>query len=152
MKIDITKIYEVVNVDLSVENKKLGELLNKDKNIIYFYPKDNTPGCSLEALDFTCMKGKFDELGINIIGVSKDSIDSHKKFISNLSLGIQFISDKDLILHKELGVYSEKNNYGKISMGVIRSTFLISKTGEILKEWRNVKAKGHVEKILKEII
>lgn len=104
MKIDLTKSYEIVSSDLSVENKKLWELLTKDKNIIYFYPKDNTPGCSLEAKDFTCMKEKFEELWINIIWVSKDSVDSHKKFISNLSLWINIISDKDLILHKELWV------------------------------------------------
>lgn len=152
MKIDLTKTYELVNTDLSVENKKLSELLNKDKNIIYFYPKDNTPWCSLEAIDFTCMKEKFDELWINIIWVSKDSSDSHKKFISNLSLWIKFISDKDLILHKELWTFWEKNNYWKIVMWVIRSTFLVSKNGEIIKEWRNVKAKWHVEKILKEIV
>lgn len=151
MKLDIEKKYEIILSNWNVEIKQLKDLLTTEKTIIYFYPKDNTPGCSLEASDFTCRKKDFDDMWINIIWVSKDNIDSHKKFVSNLSLKIDLISDTDLSLHKELWTYWEKNNYWKIVMWVIRSTFLVSKTWEILKEWRSVKAKWHVEKILKEI-
>lgn len=151
MKLNLENTYEIVNPDLSVETKKLWEMLKSDKTIIYFYPKDNTPGCSMEAKDFTCLVWEFNKLGIDIIWVSKDSAESHKKFISNLALWIPFISDKDLVLHKELWVYGEKNNYGKIVMWVIRSTFLVAQNGEIIKEWRNVKATGHAAKVLREI-
>ncbi|MDD2870937.1 MAG: peroxiredoxin [Candidatus Gracilibacteria bacterium] len=122
-----------------------------EKTILYFYPKDNTPGCTLENKDFSFMKAQFKEKGVSVIGVSKDSIDSHKKFIEKQDLEVDLISDLDLVLHKELGVYGEKNNYGKIVMGVIRSTFLVDKNGEVLKEWRNIKATGHAERILKEV-
>ncbi len=152
MKLNLENTYEIVNPDLSFETKKLWEMLKSDKTIIYFYPKDNTPGCSMEAKDFTCLAWEFKKLGIDIIWVSKDSIESHIKFITNLALWIPFISDKDLVLHKELWVYGEKNNYGKIVMWVIRSTFLVVQNGEILKEWRNVKATGHAAKVLREIV
>ena len=88
---------------------------------------------------------------VTVIWVSKDSIDSHKKFIEKQNLEIDLISDPDLVLHKELWVYWEKNNYGKKVMWVIRSTFLVDKDWEILKEWRNVKATGHAERLLKEV-
>lgn len=151
MKLNLENTYEIVNPDLSVETKKLWEILKSDNTIIYFYPKDNTPGCSVEAKDFTYLKWEFAKLGIDIVWVSKDSTESHKKFISNLSLEIPFISDKDLVLHKELGTYWEKNNYWKIVMWVIRSTFLVAKNGEIIREWKNVKAKDHAAKVLREI-
>lgn len=151
MKLNLENTYVIVNRDLSVETKKFWEILKSDKTIVYFYPKDNTPGCSLEAKDFNCLMWEFKKIGIDIIWVSKDSIESHKKFITNLALEIPFISDSDLSLHKELGVYGEKNNYWKIVMWVIRSTFLVAKNGEILREWRNVKATGHATKVLREI-
>ena len=151
MKLNLENTYEIVNPDLSVETKKLWEMFKSDKTLLYFYPKDNTPGCSVEARDFTCLLWEFEKLGIDIIWVSKDSLESHKKFITNLSLQIPFISDSDLSLHKELWVYWEKNNYWKIVMWVIRSTFLVSKNWELIKEWRNVKAKWHAEKVLREV-
>ncbi len=130
----------------------LKNLLDKSsKTILYFYPKDNTPGCTLEAQDFTRLKKDFESLGIQIIGVSKDSESSHAKFRDKCNLGIELISDIDGKLHEAFGVIGEKKNYGKIYIGVIRSTFLLDQRGKILKEWRNVKAKGHAEKILKEL-
>lgn len=122
------------------------------KTLLYFYPKDNTPGCTLEAQDFTRLKTDFQTLGIHIIGVSKDSETSHTKFRESCSLGIDLISDVDSKLHEQFGVIGEKKNYGKVYIGVIRSTFLLDTNGKILKEWRNVKAKGHAEKILKELM
>lgn len=119
--------------------------------LVYFYPKDDTPGCTLEAHDFTRLKQNFADLGVEIVGVSRDTEDSHEKFKAKQSLDITLISDTSEELHHQFGVIGEKNNYGKIIMGVIRSTFLLnSKNGEILKAWRSVRATGHAEKVLRE--
>ena len=126
-------------------------LPHSSRTLLYFYPKDDTPGCTLEAQDFTRLRGEFESLGIQIIWVSQDSESSHAKFCDKYSLGITLISDEDGSLHEEYGVIWEKKNYGKVYIGVIRSTFLLDSTGKILKEWRNVKATGHAEKILKEL-
>ena len=120
--------------------------------LLYFYPKDNTPGCTLEATDFSRLQKDFENLGVEIIGVSRDSEASHEKFATKHDLSIWLISDTDESLHNQFGVIWEKKNYGKTVIGVIRSTFLLdSKTGKILLEWRNVKATGHAERILKEV-
>ncbi|MBC7498447.1 peroxiredoxin [Candidatus Gracilibacteria bacterium] len=119
--------------------------------LIYFYPKDDTPGCTLEAQDFTGLVPDFAKLAIQIVGVSKDSEISHAKFCNKYDLGITLISDIDGSLHEQFAVIGEKKNYGKVYIGVIRSTFLLDNTGEILKEWRNVKATGHAEKVLREV-
>lgn len=126
-------------------------LQKSEKTLLYFYPKDNTPGCTLEAQDFTRLKWEFAKLGIHIIGVSKDTEASHEKFTTSCGLGIELISDIDGSLHEQFGVIGEKKNYGKVYIGVIRSTFLLDSTWKILQEWRNVKATGHAEKILKEL-
>jgi thioredoxin-dependent peroxiredoxin len=126
-------------------------LSQSEKTLLYFYPKDDTPGCTLEAQDFTRLVPEFAKLGIQIIGVSKDSEASHEKFCSKHSLGITLISDESSELHEQFRVIGEKKNYGKVYIGVIRSTFLLDQSGNIVKEWRNVKATGHAEKILKEL-
>lgn len=130
----------------------LKSLLSTDKNtLLYFYPKDDTPGCTLEAQDFTRLVAEFTKLGIQIIGVSKDSESSHEKFCQKYDLGIRLISDADEALHNQFGVIGEKKNYGKTYVGVIRSTFLLDSEGKIVREWRNVKATGHAEKVLREL-
>jgi thioredoxin-dependent peroxiredoxin len=130
----------------------LGDLLNThEKTILYFYPRDNTPGCTLEAKDFTCLEKEFQKLWIGLLGVSKDTISSHKKFIADHWITFPLISDENLELHKQFWAYGEKNNYWKIIQWVIRSTFLLDSEGNIIKAWRNVKATGHAEKILKEL-
>lgn len=130
----------------------LSPILEKSsRTLLYFYPKDDTPGCTLEAQDFTRLKAEFASLGVQIIWVSKDSDASHEKFCGKYSLGIELISDESGELHEQFGVIGEKKNYGKTYIGVRRSTFLLDSTGEILREWRNVKATGHAEKVLKEI-
>lgn len=145
-------MYKLIDSKWIICDVNLINLFKKSqKTILYFYPKDNTPWCSLEAKDFSCLKWEFEKLWIQIIWVSRDDIVSHSKFISNLSLWIDLISDPDLVLHKEYWVYWEKNNYWKIVMWVIRSTFLIDNDWKILKEWKNVKATWHAEKILKEL-
>ncbi len=127
-------------------------LAQSDRTLLYFYPKDNTPGCTMEAQDFTRLKWDFAGLGIQIIGVSKDSEASHEKFKTSCSLAIELISDESGELHEQFGVIGEKKNYGKVYVGVIRSTFLLDSSWNILREWRNVKAMGHAEKVLREIV
>lgn len=119
--------------------------------LIFFYPKDDTPGCTLEAQTFTRLKSEFSELEIQVIGISKDSEASHEKFTTKCNLGIELIADEDGALHEQFWVVGEKKNYGKVYIGTIRSTFLLDETGKILKEWRNVKATGHGEKVLREV-
>lgn len=150
MKLNLENKYMVIN---SKEEKelKLRNLLWNKKTILFFYPKDDTPGCSVENKDFSCMKSDFEKLWYKLLWVSKDSIESHKKFIEKQWLNLDLISDPNLVLHKELGVYWEKNNYWKIVMGVIRSTFIVDNRWEILNEYRSIRAKWHVERIFKDI-
>ena len=130
----------------------LNSLLSKSPlTLLYFYPKDDTPGCTLEAVDFTRLKDEFGALGIQIVGVSQDSWVSHAKFCIKYNLGIELIADEDASLHHQFGVIGEKKNYGKTYIGTIRSTFLLDSNGKILQEWRNVKATWHAEKVLREI-
>ncbi len=124
---------------------------NGQKLVLYFYPKDNTPGCTVESKDFTCLKDEFTSLGYKIIGVSKDSIKSHLNFISKQELDLLLLSDKETLLMQSLNVWGEKKNYGKVYIGVIRSTFVLDEQGDIVKEYRNVRAKGHAERVLNEL-
>lgn len=126
-------------------------LLKSSHTLLYFYPKDDTPGCTMEAQDFTRLKWEFESLGIQIIWVSQDSGISHAKFCIKHGIGIELIADEDAQLHNQFNVIGEKKNYGKVYIGVIRSTFLLDSTGNIIREWRNVKATGHAEKVLREI-
>lgn len=122
-----------------------------EKTLLYFYPQDNTPGCTVENKDFSCMVDEYAKLWIVLVWVSKNDSESHRKFISEQDLQIDLISDPELTLHKELWAYGEKNNYWKIVTWVIRSTFLFDQEGSVLQEWRNVRAKGHAAKVLREI-
>lgn len=115
--------------------------------ILYFYPKDNTSGCTQEACDFKENKNRWTSKA-RVIGVSPDSIKSHKNFQEKHGLNFILLSDPEHILAETLGVWGEKSMYGKKYMGIIRSTFLINKTGDIVKEWKNVKVKGHVDDVL----
>ena len=107
--------------------------------VVYFYPKDNTSGCTKEAIDFTERKKDFEQLGVEIIGISKDSIESHQKFIKKHNLGIILLSDTTKEVHKAYGAWGEKKMYGKVSEGTIRSTFVIDPEGKIAAAWYNVK-------------
>ncbi len=152
MKINLDKKYPAVSKDWEVAELSLREIFSFwDKTLLYFYPQDNTPGCTVENKDFSCMLGEYAKLWITLVWVSKNDTDSHKKFISDQDLSVDLISDPELILHKELWAYGEKNNYGKIVTWVIRSTFLFDSQGNVLQEWRNVRAKGHAAKVLREI-
>jgi peroxiredoxin Q/BCP len=121
------------------------------KIVLYFYPKDNTPGCSMEAMTFTRYKDEFEKYNTTIIGVSKDSCDSHKKFIENKNLNITLISDIDKDIQKKYGVWRLKKFMGREFMGTVRSTFLIDEDGKIRKIWDKVKVKDHVEEVLENV-
>ena len=116
--------------------------------VLYFYPRDDTPGCTKESIGFTESAGQFDAAGAVVIGVSKDSVKSHDKFVAKHSLGIVLASDENNTLCEDMGVWVEKNMYGKKYMGIERATFLIDAAGVIQQIWRKVKVPGHVDAVL----
>jgi len=115
--------------------------------VIYFYPKDDTPGCTVEACEFTSGLPKFGKLDAAIFGCSKDSPESHRKFIAKYKLKVKLLSDPDHAVMEKYGAWGEKNNYGKKTMGVIRSTVLIDPAGKVAHHWPTVKAAGHAEQV-----
>ncbi len=117
------------------------------KVVLYFYPKDNTPGCTKEACDFRDSASWFDDLGIVVLGVSKDSVESHTKFKTKHSLNFPLLSDPELEVHKKYDVWKEKKLYGRSFLGVERTTFLIGEDGRVEKVFRKVKVPGHVEAV-----
>ena len=136
------------NFKLLGTSNKLVEL-NKIKSkytVLYFYPKDDTPGCTLETKDFNSFYNKFIKLDCEIYGISKDTIESHLKFKKKYKVKFELISDENKIAIKEFKVWGKKKFMGKEFMGLIRSTFLLKKNN-IIKEWRNVRVKGHAEEI-----
>ena len=116
--------------------------------VLYFYPKDDTPGCTAEAIDFTAAQDAFAAAGAKIIGVSKDSVAKHEKFAAKHDLGVALASDEATNVCEDYGVWVEKNMYGRKYMGIERSTFLIGPDGKILQVWSKVKVPGHVEDVL----
>jgi peroxiredoxin Q/BCP len=119
--------------------------------VLYFYPKDDTPGCTQEACDFRDSMSVLSSMGIKVVGVSPDSLPSHKKFREKYGLNFTLLSDPNKEVAKLYFAYGKKKMYGRETEGIIRSTFLIDKEGKIVKAWYNVKAKGHVENVLKEL-
>ena len=125
--------------------------LKKNKNnflIIYFYPRDNTPGCTNEAKGFSKLYKEFKKLNCEIFGISKDSIESHKKFISKFKIPFQLLSDEKIVALKKYRAWGEKSMYGKKFMGIKRTTVLIRPKGKIIKIWNNVKVKEHAKEVL----
>ncbi len=118
--------------------------------VIYFYPRDNTSGCTREAVAFSENKDAFETLGIQIIGVSKDSVASHRKFVDSKELRIKLLSDPDHKLLEESGAWGTKVMYGKETTGTIRSTFIVGADGKVEAAWKKVKVDGHVEKVLEK--
>lgn len=119
--------------------------------ILYFYPKDSTPGCTTEACEFRDNSKKAEDGNAVILGISLDTINSHEKFIEKNELPFLLLSDPDSEVCKLYGVWQLKKNYGKEYMGIERSTFLIDKDQNIVKEWRKVRVKGHVEEVMSEL-
>jgi len=121
------------------------------KVVLYFYPKDNTSGCTMEAQEFTRLQDEFMNLGYKIIGVSKDSVKSHQSFIEKQNLDLLLLSDTEGRLVEAFNVYVEKSMYGRKYMGIERSTFILDEFGNISKEYRSVKAKEHPYSLLCEL-
>ena len=119
--------------------------------VLYFYPKDDTPGCTTEAKDFTALAEQFSARNASILGVSKDTVAKHDKFIAKHDLEVDLISDETGEICEAYGVWVEKNMYGKTYMGIQRATFLIDPDGKIAKIWPKVRVKGHAEAVLEEI-
>ncbi|HRO10552.1 peroxiredoxin [Amaricoccus sp.] len=118
------------------------------KLVIYFYPKDDTPGCTTEALEFTARRADFEAAGAAVVGISKDSVKSHEKFCRKHELGIPLLSDETGEVVGQFGVWVEKSRYGRTYMGIDRSTFLVDAQGIVSRVWRKVSVPGHVEEVL----
>ena len=119
--------------------------------VLYFYPKDSTPGCITEGIDFNALLPKFKKLGAAVLGVSRDSVKSHDNFCAKQGFRFPLVSDGDEALCQAFDVIHEKNMYGRKVLGVVRSTFLISPDGRIAQEWRGVKVAGHAEAVLEAL-
>ncbi|KRS14526.1 alkyl hydroperoxide reductase [Roseovarius atlanticus] len=119
--------------------------------VLYFYPKDDTPGCTKEAIAFTGLVKEFDAVGAKIFGISKDTVAKHDKFRDKHELGIPLLSDADTHVCEEYGVWKEKKMYGKTFMGIERTTVLIDQDGMIARIWPKVKVDGHAEEVLEAV-
>ena len=147
MKISVGKKVKDLTVVSSDNKKMLSDYLNKNL-ILYFYPRDLTPWCTTESNEFNDNLNKIKKLGWNVVGVSRDTMKSHEKFIDKYSFKFPLISDENEKVCKMFDVIKEKSLYGRKYMGIDRSTFLISREMKVLNVWRNVKVKGHVEEVI----
>ena len=145
-------ILPAVGIDNVVKNGQvqLSTLINRIA-VLYFYPKDDTPGCTVEACSFRDANLVMQQRGIVVLGVSKDSISSHQKFADKYGLPFPLLADTDTTVAQLYGAYGEKTNYGKTYMGVTRKTFLIDKDGILRKIWHKVKPEGHAQEVLETI-
>ena len=139
--------------DIAMETPEGGSVCPSDyagkKLVVFFYPKDNTPGCTTEAKDFTALKGEFDKAGVELLGVSKDSAKKHLNFIAKHNLTTPLATDaEEGGLSDVLGVWTEKKMYGKTYMGMVRTTYLVGADGRIAQVWNKVKVKGHAQDVL----
>jgi peroxiredoxin Q/BCP len=141
--------------DFSLQDDSGKEVSLKDlkgkKVVLYFYPKDDTPGCTKEACSFRDDYSKYKKANTVIYGVSKDSVDSHQEFKKKYSLPFPLLVDTDAKLAQQYGAWGEKNMYGKVSMGLIRSTFVIDENGKLEKIYQNVKVDGHSEALIEHL-
>ena len=119
--------------------------------VLYFYPKDDTSGCTREAQDFTALAGDFEKAGARVVGVSRDPMKKHEKFIGKYDLKVPLLSDEDGAISNAFGTWVEKSMYGRKYMGMERSTFLIDEEGRVVKAWRKVKVPGHAAEVLEAV-
>ena len=150
MKIDIGKKIKDISVVTTDNKNKISDYLNKNL-ILYFYPRDMTPGCTTESIEFNANLSKIKRVGWNVVGVSRDTIKSHLKFIDKHSFKFPLISDEDEKVCNMFDVIKEKSLYGRKYMGIDRSTFLIGADLKVIGLWRNVKVKGHVDEVINKI-
>ena len=120
--------------------------------VLYFYPKDSTPGCTTEAEEFNTLLSQFLQLGYTIVGISRDSAKSHQKFINKLNLQFNLLCDVNETVCRQFDVIKEKNMYGKKVLGIERSTFILNHNGHIIHEWRKVRAAGHAQQVLNTLV
>lgn len=120
--------------------------------VLYFYPKDSTPGCTTEAEEFNALLPQFLQLGYTVVGISRDSAKSHQKFINKLNLQFNLLCDVNEIVCRQFDVIKEKNMYGKKVLGIERSTFILNHNGHIIHEWRKVRAAGHAQQVLNTLV
>ena len=150
MKLKLNK--KVPNFKLPSTSGEVLEVSKVKKNIIlYIYPKDDTPGCTLESKDFSNLNNLFKKRKTIVLGISKDSISSHLKFKKKYKLKFDLLSDEKLVVIKKYGAWGKKKFLGKSYMGIIRSTFLISSKGKLIKIWSNVRVKDHAKEVLAEL-
>ena len=116
--------------------------------VLYFYPKDDTSGCTREAQDFTALAGDFEKAGLKVVGVSRDPMKSHEKFVGKYGLAVPLASDEDGRVSNAFGTWVEKSMYGRKYMGMERATYLIGADGRIVRAWRKVKVPGHAQEVL----
>jgi len=135
-----TKLSDGTELDLSSPGEPL---------VVYFYPKDDTSGCTKEAQDFTELAGDFAKAGVKIVGLSRDAMKKHDKFIAKYDLKVPLASDEDGAISDAFGTWVEKSMYGRKYMGMERATYLIGVDGRVLKSWRKVKVPGHAAEVLK---
>ena len=139
-------------LDSKGERHNLAEILSQGKKVIlYFYPRDSTPGCTVQACDFRDDMGRLSSEGYQVFGVSKDSVKSHENFIDKQDLNFPLLMDEDGSIHEAFGTWRMKKNYGKEYMGCARSTFVIGEDGNLIFARYNVKAKGHVAMLTREL-
>ena len=137
-----TKLSDGTDLDLSSPGQPL---------VLYFYPKDDTSGCTKEAQDFTELAGDFAKAGAKVVGLSRDPMKKHDKFIAKYDLKVPLASDEDGAISDAFGTWVEKSMYGRKYMGMERATYLIDRGGKVLREWRKVKVPGHAEEVLKAV-
>jgi peroxiredoxin Q/BCP len=141
--------------DFDLETNAGGRVTNSDlqghRTVLYFYPKDDTPGCTLEGQEFTKLNAAFAEAGVTVYGVSPDSVKKHQRFIEKCGLGIPLIADPDRRLIDAMGLWVEKKFMGRMYMGVARTTLLIGPDGRIEREWTGVKPSGHAAEVLETV-
>lgn len=137
--------------DETGEARTLQDLSGERGLVLYAYPKDDTPGCTTEATDFRDLLADFRAAGFEVAGISKDSAASHCKFRDKYELTFPLLTDGDASFLEQIGAFGEKKMYGRTTKGIIRSTFVVGKDGKVLKAYSNVRAKGHAERVLKEV-
>lgn len=144
-----------VSPDFCLSNQDDVEICSRDLRgkwiVLYFYPKDSTPGCTTEACEFSAAMDEYDDMGAIILGVSADSTKSHRNFITKQNLDITLLSDPSTQMMQDYGVWAMKKNYGKEYMGIVRSTYIIDPKGVVRAVWTNVKVKDHVAKVKEEL-
>jgi peroxiredoxin Q/BCP len=144
----LENILDYENIDEDGSKKKLKDIINSRWTVLYVYPKDNTPGCTIEAKEFSQLIGEFEKIGYQVIGVSMDSVESHRRFKARHGLKVRLVSDPEGKLIRALGAWGKKRSFGNVREGVIRSTFIFSPDGTLMWKKINVRAKNHAYKVL----